>query len=575
MVTKLLCLVEGDFQKNAFFVDVEPTWSIAKLRDEINPKISRPSDNVLAKDLALWSVSIPYDLANKQKRIFLGENSTELDPIATLSQALPLEMSENSIRIIVQRPQSDSSAQGSQGTLPDHISEFDLVHTLPPDTTFRGNDRTDPPSSWSSSAASPHSVRLWNNFFEEILNVHLDEIPRYSRPSFPTDRDYWLEEGLHELLRGDLRCLSVMPPHSSLIKVGSVHVSFGQPGVGKPDLICRALDENGLEIYLFPVEMKKPSVLASLDLVADYSRGDIRAVHPLGQEYGYQWANGYRYGMLSTHEQSWFMKRVGRNYDELLVSPAIAINDNDPTFLRTFLCFTRLVSADPHRELNRPNSSQQKKMRANEERKHYKKEDKDSKYNPPGKKGGTGALKNIFRGVQTRMSSRTTEFQLPPYDILEVMSYDNDGAQVLRVLCMGHDIVVKKCDLHNEQEVAKALQHEAMIYEELQGLQGRLIPHVAFAGVSYGVEMVLATEFVGENISRKILSGPDRNKIRGALKEIHRHGVAHGDVRRQNIVVKQEGRHSRFSFIDFGRSFLTEDQAVMQHEMEVLESLLN
>ncbi|GJJ71714.1 hypothetical protein EMPS_04071 [Entomortierella parvispora] len=565
-ILSLFCLV--DTEATPFSVDIDPSKTVHHLKKAIKDEIPKTFDGIEAKDLTLWLVSIPVpNDDNNEVPIYINNlletDKKKLKATTKLSKVFDAELPEDTIHIIVQRL--------------DLISEFEFVQYVPPAAIFMGSsDREGIPSSWSVSSASPLKVTLWENFLEEILGVQLDEAhPQYDQPSFAVIRDYWVDTGLTDLLREDLGCLRVLPPQPTLARVGNRHASFGRIGTGIPDLLCRAMDENGRSVFLFPMEMKIPSVLASDDLVSDYNAGSVRAVHPLQQAYGYQWGNGYRYGMLSTHAQSWFMKRVGTNYDELLVSPGVALDDNDPTFLQTFLCFTRLVMSDRHRQLHQPTEEEVSSMRTKQENKHYKKKDKDPSYEPAVRKGGARSFKNFFQGGSNKRSTRSADLNFPPYDVLKVLSYYNDGAVVLRVSCLGKDVVVKKCDVHNEREIAKELLHEVAIYEELEELQGKFIPHVVFAGVSYGVEMVLATEFAGANIKERRLNEADRNKIREALKAIHEHGVVHGDLRLQNIVVQQENGHSKFFFIDFGRSFVTEDQTETQQEMEVLESLLH
>jgi tRNA A-37 threonylcarbamoyl transferase component Bud32 len=155
------------------------------------------------------------------------------------------------------------------------------------------------------------------------------------------------------------------------------------------------------------------------------------------------------------------------------------------------------------------------------------------------------------------------------------ISYNEEGAQIVKALWKGHEVVVKKCDIYNQHAVVAELEHEAMIYKELQELQGECIPTLWIAGVANGLEMILVTEFVGTNISQERLDDSDRAQIRQALCAIHQLGVAHGDIRLENIVIQRKGLRARFFFIDFGMSYTTEDRAKLSHEMKLLDLLLN
>ncbi|KAG0279435.1 hypothetical protein BGZ97_009576, partial [Linnemannia gamsii] len=82
-----------------------------------------------------------------------------------------------------------------------------------------------------------------------------------------------------------------------------------------PDLVC--LKENSdpelPESVLFPIEIKRLVLLQPGDLLHDYLVEDRtedtrRVMGPVNQVFGYMRLNGYRYGILSTYEQTWFMK---------------------------------------------------------------------------------------------------------------------------------------------------------------------------------------------------------------------------------------------------------------------------
>ncbi|KAF9335443.1 hypothetical protein BG006_000081 [Podila minutissima] len=77
-------------------------------------------------------------------------------------------------------------------------------------------------------------------------------------------------------------------------------------------------------------------MLQSRNLVTDYTEqeqsgaasGPARA---LKQTFDYMRLNGYRYGVLSTYEQTWFLKRVAQGSNDILVSPTIDFDNSKKT----------------------------------------------------------------------------------------------------------------------------------------------------------------------------------------------------------------------------------------------------
>ncbi|KAK3826766.1 MAG: hypothetical protein J3R72DRAFT_479292 [Linnemannia gamsii] len=87
-------------------------------------------------------------------------------------------------------------------------------------------------------------------------------------------------------------------------------------------------------------------------------------------------------------------------------------------------------------------------------------------------------------------------------DSMGLISHD-ERAQTYNAPWQGRDVVVKKCDHWNERPVAQKLKHEARIYQVLRTLQGRCIPTLRIAAVADGMEMVLVTDIVGCDVSRR------------------------------------------------------------------------
>ncbi|KAG0281992.1 hypothetical protein BGZ97_009190 [Linnemannia gamsii] len=350
---------------------------------------------------------------------------------------------------------------------------------------------------------------------------------------------------------------------------------------GAPDLVCQRMnsDRDLPESFLFPIEIKRPADLRSGNLVGDYEAQEQSGASEgpgdhLRQAFGYMRLNGYRYGILSTYEQTWFLKRGNRDVDnDLEVSPTIAFDRSEPTLLQCYLWFIRLADSDP-RPLDPPTDTELSKMIKDKERRQKKRKqtresnrkNKSNKKNKPAK----DRLSSIFGLNRTQLADRMI---LPAFDSMSLISR-GEHAQTYKASWGGHDVVVKKCDIRNQGPVVEELRHEARVYQVLRTLQGRYIPKLRFAGVADGMEMILVTDFVGSEVSHKRLDDSDLEKIWAALSAIHDLGVVHGDIRPQNIVVQHDGPSVRFYFVDFGLSQTGADTTERDWEKDVLDSLL-
>ncbi|KAJ9526704.1 hypothetical protein QJQ45_017533 [Haematococcus lacustris] len=140
----------------------------------------------------------------------------------------------------------------------------------------------------------------------------------------------------------------------------------------------------------------------------------------------------------------------------------------------------------------------------------------------------------------------------------------------------GAPVAVKAMDACDSPDGVELLRHEAQIYDILRDLQGLFLPTLHGSGYWRGQSFVLATSVVvGKPIS-SCISGKDEaaaqavaQAARQALQAIHQRGVAHGDVRADNILVQDCGNTPQVIIIDFGHAYL--DPTPEQCERELAE----
>ncbi|KAG9062573.1 hypothetical protein KI688_005488 [Linnemannia hyalina] len=380
-----------------------------------------------------------------------------------------------------------------------------------------------------SMSVPPRSVTPWPGFLESVRGMDLDRTPRYPKPKFRDDRIFRVEEELHEIFAHDINAVGPLTPGTRTRK-------FNVLQSGKPDLVCRRTQGSAddPQPVMFPIEIKRPIIFDCDDLVVHYNSlpsdpaARRRWKHPLSQT---------RPTLLQCY--LWVIREA--LHDDWVQD--IPSDQELEVFLR---------KSNPQLD-NRGHDNQQ-----------YK---------------GRNPVKRIESMLRRKTRSETrgvsdSRVTLPAFEKLELIVYNDDGAQTYRASWQGCNVVVKKCDIWHQPSVVEELKHEATVYQYLEELQGSVIPRLEIAGVSNSLEAVLVTDFRGHDISQGRLEDSDKETIRKALSAIHRLGVLHGDIRPQNILVERDGSIKRFVLIDFGRCEFTTNRKKLQQEADSLNSVL-
>ncbi|KAG0325630.1 hypothetical protein BG000_001729 [Podila horticola] len=103
----LFCLVDGESASNVFPVKLSADESIGDLKNLIKTALSPQFDDVTAKDLTLWRVSIPITDDDNAIPILLNNVTSDkkkLGPVDDISDVFEVRPPKKTIHIIVQRP---------------------------------------------------------------------------------------------------------------------------------------------------------------------------------------------------------------------------------------------------------------------------------------------------------------------------------------------------------------------------------------------------------------------------------------------------------------------------------------
>jgi len=101
----LFCLVHGEATSNAFSIKIPSSDTIDDLKDAIKAKLTPDFDDITAKDLTLWRVSIKDDGDDDLPIVLdLQPEKTKLRATDDLSDVFDAQPPKKTISIIIQRP---------------------------------------------------------------------------------------------------------------------------------------------------------------------------------------------------------------------------------------------------------------------------------------------------------------------------------------------------------------------------------------------------------------------------------------------------------------------------------------
>ncbi|KAK3805481.1 MAG: hypothetical protein J3Q66DRAFT_393293 [Benniella sp.] len=378
--------------------------------------------------------------------------------------------------------------------------------------------------------------------------------------------------------------------------------------VGQPDRVVFGKDRRDLKMI---IEIKTKTCLSSDDLSIKYNE-DIALLEDnlaprnpvwrqVQQVYGYMCLNSLRYGILSTYEQSWFLRR----HDDILsISRAVHKADLHPSVLKSHMYIMDLIKEEhtspcpvhsiypggqagdsgsisgrsQHAPSNTPQGQNQRGGSSgrsihgpsnNPQRQYQRGSTPIYMYN---KHRGTSKISHPFKRIAPKPAVYNWLFSFSDFSIQDVLGQGRSG-KVYRARWGDEDIAVKICDLNKNPSCEDDLRNELDTYHVLRHLQGTYVPRLKFSGYDSGL-FALGMEIAGRPLDPSKLTHTDRSTILDGLYHIHRYGVIHNDLRCANILVSQDEGALQVKFVDFADSKRTFDVREQEREMFKLTELL-
>jgi hypothetical protein len=448
-----------------------------------------------------------------------------------------------------------------------------------------------------SWARSPHSVRKWDSFIKNASEMPVDNTtPQFDKPSFlnigasaELSVQVSLQANVFRVLSATIGALQPSKeefdfPHSAFVRVQ-----------GNPDFVLEAGGN-----LIVPIEVKTKFILPEDNIVEIFNaeHPPVGVVDSIRQIFGYMAHNKRRFGVLSTYDKTWFVRRGYNDPGALYISDAVNQADSSPTLLRCFAYIMLLARQDcycPYPAPSPPRSVGEYHESGEEA------EAKEPTYQPP--KGISSRFRSDWpgidrasagkKGIRSKRNELSTrgkrggppdnrwnrrELRLENFDwgSYEVTDYLGEGltGTVFEGTLRGERVAIKLTDLWHDPLLHKAMLREARAYVKMEYLQGHGIPKLKGVGYTAGGLFALIMEFVGMPIEVEYLDDNMREMIVGVLASIHAEGILHGDVRSDNILVKNCHDGPRITFIDFGfsRKFSSRNECV--REMAGLKKMI-
>ncbi|KAG9284723.1 hypothetical protein G9A89_003026, partial [Geosiphon pyriformis] len=240
-----------------------------------------------------------------------------------LEDANDLKVEKDEWKVQVQRFQNallETTQTGNSGVGKwIEISLEDALSSIPPPVRYSSTGVTSKTTT-KVHGNPPTSVLLWDNFLEEVNQFRFDQQPRFERPKFNEDFVVVNEEVLRDALNFSMR---------------RTHT----PGI--PDFTCYLVEQ-----LILVIEVKRKHVLEDIGgrRFPEFYQDNDKARMVVQQIYNYMGANERRYGILTTYDNHWFLRR---EHTMLWISETLSLQSKSPPVLKAYAYLARQAKDNP------------------------------------------------------------------------------------------------------------------------------------------------------------------------------------------------------------------------------------
>jgi len=385
----------------------------------------------------------------------------------------------------------------------------------------------------------PASVQLWGDFFEEVNQFRFDQQPRFERPQFIPDKEVENEEDVRVAIDINI-CMVLNRLMGSEVKFSKR--STDTPGI--PDFTCHLVGS-----LILVMEAKRKHVLEDMgeETFPEFYQTS-KGKDVIQQIYNYMGGNELRYGILTTYDNHWFLRR---EHAKLWISKTLSLQSESPPVLKAYAYLTRRAKENPNSPKPQVLVPAQGDNNSRTLRSHSKSSSSSSLNNQTSSTSTNQQSSSAF-GASNNPPVDQEKFSFTDFKFKGILGEGRSGKTLLCEF-RGDTIALKSVDLSKAPPyVLEEMQKEVEIYKDLADIQGKYIPKlVCYGYYGGGMSFVIGMTIVGTSLSEQKIKKQQKTRAIKGLEAIHKHGILHNDIREENILINDNGD---IYLIDFGMS---------------------
>ncbi|KAI8999201.1 hypothetical protein BC832DRAFT_226509 [Gaertneriomyces semiglobifer] len=308
---------------------------------------------------------------------------------------------------------------------------------------------------------------------------------------------------------------------------------------GNSDVVCdpdRIFSRGSADKPLLTIEFKTPWAFPrTTDLAATYRTSGARSKYrrAVNQIYGYMTFNHHRYGVLTTYNETYFLRRsVCDDGGCLQVAGPFTFNTSTPFTVLEAYTTMLLLCIDSGFYVSPTSSS------------------------PVPSIPLSAAVSRTIASVSSPSDGYTLiDVDMSSVEFIEGRDRGASGAVIEGLYC-GNKVILNLVDETKHVRLAEDMDREVGLYRQLATLQGRVIPRLLGYIRVWNMLRMIVLEDCGASVE-KLVAGTLVNVkfLRSGCLEylglLHQVGLVHGDTRLANFVYSETGG---FRVLDFGQS---------------------